>query len=294
MRVLITGTDGVVGREIVNEFKKYKNYNLLELTNKKKIIKNNKVIYQDLTKKINLTIKVDAIIHCAAKHPFSKKGNDNINIYSTNVKMTKNLIKFANDNNVKKMIFLSSTDVYGLIKNDVVFENQKPLESNSYGKSKFFSEQLFCKKDNKFKAVCLRIPSVLTFNLSKNNPLIIKIIKKIMNNEKVFSYNLNKKFNNILDVKEIVKLINVILKKKKLENEIYNFSASYPIKFVNMINLMIKLLKSKSEIISIMPKKKSFIISNKKLSDHFNYDIASINKIIIRSCQKLKKLNYIN
>ena len=40
---------------------------IIELTNKKKTIKNNKVIYQDLTKKINLTIKVDAIIHCAAK-----------------------------------------------------------------------------------------------------------------------------------------------------------------------------------------------------------------------------------
>ena len=195
---------------------------------------------------------------------------------------------------LKKIIFLSSTDVYGLIKKDVVFENQKPFKSNLYGKSKFFSEQLFCKKNNKFKAICLRIPSVITFNLIKNNPLIIRIIKKIIKNEKIFSYNLNKKFNNILDVKEIVKLINIIFKKKKITNQIYNFSASYPVKFVNMINLIKKLLNSKSQIIRTVPKKKSFTISNKKLSGDFDYDISSTNKIIIRSCQKLKRLNYIN
>ena len=105
MKVLITGSDGVVGKEIVNEFKNYKNYNLIEFSNKKKKQKKNKVFYQDLTKKIYLTTKVDAIIHCAAKHPFSKKGNDNKSIYLTNMKMTKNLIKFANDNNVKKNNF---------------------------------------------------------------------------------------------------------------------------------------------------------------------------------------------
>ena len=132
------------------------------------------------------------------------------------------------------------------------------------------------------------------FNLIKNNPLIIRIIKKIIKNEKIFSYNLNKKFNNILDVKEIVKLINIIFKKKKITNQIYNFSASYPVKFVNMINLIKKLLNSKSQIIRTVPKKKSFTISNKKLSGDFDYDISSTNKIIIRSCQKLKRLNYIN
>ena len=91
--------------------------------------------------------------------------------------MTKNLIKFSNKNNVKKLIFLSSVDVYGQVKNKILFEDYKPLKPNLYGKSKFISEKLFCNKNNKFKAICLRIPGIFTFNLKKNYPLIIKIVK---------------------------------------------------------------------------------------------------------------------
>ena len=145
------------------------------------------------------------------------------------------------------------------------------------GNQSSFQSNFFVKKTISYKAVCLRIPSVLTFNLSKNNPLIIKIIKKIMNNEKVFSYNLNKKFNNILIVKEIVKLKGDF-EKKKIENEIYSYITEGIGEDILPKN--VKLLKSKSKIISVMPKKKSFIISNKKLSDHFDIDPSSINKII--------------
>ena len=115
-----------------------------------------------------------------------------------------------------------------------------------------------------------------------------------MSNENVYTYNLEKKFNNILDVKEIVKFIIITLKKKKIQNEIYNFSASSPVKFIYMINLIKRIFKSKSKIINTTPKKKSFIISNKKISDEFDYNISSTRKIIIRSCQKIKKLNYPN
>ena len=149
MRILITGSDGVVGKEIVRIFSKDNNYKLFLLTNKKvkKNKKKIKLFYQDLTKPINYKFRIDAIIHCASKNPLSKIGNSPKDIYSTNIKMTRNLIKFSNEINVKKVIFLSAMDVYGLIKKKVLFENQKPLNPNLYGKSKFLSEELFCEKN---------------------------------------------------------------------------------------------------------------------------------------------------
>ena len=207
------------------------------------------------------------------------------------MKITKNLIKFANKNNVKKIFFLSSIDVYGLIKKKMVFENQIPFKPNLYEKSKFLSEKLFCKNNN-FQAICLRIPGVFTLNLEKNYPLIIKITKKILNNEDVIVYNLNKKFNNTLDVKEIVKFINFALRKKNIKSEIYNFSASNPIKFIHLINLIKKIFKSKSKIIHENSKKNSFIISNKKIQSDFDFKISTTKKIIIRCCKKILEKKY--
>ena len=108
------------------------------------------------------------------------------------------------------------------------------------------------------------------------------------NNEDVIAYNLNKKFNNILDVKEIVKFINFALRKKNIKSEIYNFSASNPIKFIHLINLVKKIFKSKSKIINVTSNKTSFIISNKKMLNNFNFKTSTTKKIILRCCRNIR------
>ena len=280
---MISGVDGYIGKEISKLLRRNKQYKLFPVSNKKK----GKFIYQDLTKPINLKINPYAIIHCAAKHKFSKKGNDMKNIYSKNIRMTKNLINFCNKKSVKKLIFLSSVDVYGKIKKKKVFENLKPIKPNLYGKSKFLSEKMFCNKKNKFKALCLRIPGIFTLNLSKNYPLIIKMTKDIAKNKNFFAYNLNNKFNNILDVVELVKFIEIALKKKIIKSKSYNFAASNPVRFIEVIDLIKKIFKSKSKIINKNLKKNSFTISNNKISKDFSFSVASTNKIVTRCCRAI-------
>jgi nucleoside-diphosphate-sugar epimerase len=208
-------------------------------------------------------------------------------MYSTNLKMTRNLIKFSNKNKVKKIIFLSAMDVYGMIKKNILLENQKPFNPNLYGKSKYISEKLFCEKKNKFKTICLRIPGIFSSDISRDAPIIIKMLKKIMNNENVYAYNLNEKFNNILDVREIVKFIKIFLR-KKIHSKAYNFSASNPIKFIHVIESIIKIFKSESKIIQKKLDKTSFVISNKKIQNDFSFKISTTKKIINRCCKKIK------
>ena len=290
MRILITGSDGAIGKEIVHHLSTNKNYNLSLLSNKKKNRNKLKFFYQTLLKPIKLKLKPHVIIHCAAKHPNSSSGSNMRNIYFTNIKITKNLIKFANKNDVKKIFFLSSITVYGLIKKKIIFEKQKPFNQNLYEKSKFLSEKMFCEKNNKFQAICLRIPGVFTLSLERNYPFIKKIFKKVLNNEDVIAYNLNQKFNNVLDVSEIVKFVNFALK-KKIQSDVYNFSASDPIDFIDVIKLMKKISKSKSKIINNLSKKKSFTISNKKILNDFNFKTSATKKIITRCCESILKKN---
>jgi len=290
MKILITGTNGEVGKEIANILAKNKKYTLGLLGNKKNKKKSN-YFKQNLLKPIKLKFKPQIIIHCAAKHPNSKIGSDMKNIYLTNIKITKNLINFANKNNVKKIFFLSSIAVYGQTRNAIIIENQKPFEQNLYEKSKFVSEKLFCKKKNKFKTLCLRIPGVFTANLKKDYPLITKILKKIKSNEKVEVYNSNKKFNNVVDVLEITNFINYFLNKKRMQSGVYNFSASRPIKFINVIKTIKKLFKSKSIVTNKISDKKTFIISNNKIFKKFNFRTSETKKIIVRCCKNIIKNN---
>ena len=267
MNLLITGVNGIVGNEIAYLLSKNKNYKLFLFTNKKNRIKKKqvKIYYQDLTKPISYKFKVDVIIHCAAKNPLSLSGNSSKDIYTKNIKMINNLIKFSNKRNVKKIIFFSAMD----------------------GQSKSKAEKLLCRKENKFKSICLRLPGIFVLNFKRERPLIISLVKKIIKNEDVAAFNLNKKFNNIIDSEEIVKFINFYVNKKKVKSDIYNFSSSRPIKFINVLNLIKIIFKSKSKIIYKEQKKNSFIISNKKIQLHYNFRIASTKDIIARCCKKI-------
>ena len=211
------------------------------------------------------------------------------NIYLTNIKITKNLINFANKNDVKKVFFLSSIAAYGQIRKEIIDEKQKPIDQNLYERSKFESEKLFCKKKNKFQTVCLRIPGVFTTNLKKDYPLITKILKNIKKNKRLEVYNSNKKFNNVVDVLEITNFINFSLKKKKIQSGVYNFSASNPIKFINAIEMIKKLFKSKSVVINKISDKNSFVISNNKIFKKFNFKTSSAKTIITRCCKNIIK-----
>ena len=102
MNILISGVSGEIGGQIANNFSKNKNYNLYLIGNKNRK-KNIKIYKHDLTKILKINFKPDVIIHLAAKHLFSKKGSKNI--YHNNIKMTKNLITFANEKKIKKFIF---------------------------------------------------------------------------------------------------------------------------------------------------------------------------------------------
>ena len=293
MNILITGYDGVIGKEIANLLIKEKKHKLYLFSKKKlKKVEKQKLYYQDLTKTINHKLIIDIVVHCAAKNPLSKSQVSLGNMYTSNIKMTRNLIKFSNKNKVKKLIFLSAMDVYGQIKNKVIIEDQSKINQNLYGKSKLLSEKLFCNNKNKFKTICIRIPGIFTLDLKRNKPFIVGVVKKIIKNRKVYIYNENSSFNNILDSFEIVRFIKLVLRKKIIKSDVYNFTASDPIKISYVIDLIKKIFKSSSKIISKKSIKNSFTISNQKILDSFNFEISTTKNIIIRCCQKIINSNY--
>ena len=138
----------------------------------------------------------------------------------------------------------------------------------------------------------LRIPGVLTFDFSRDRPLIVGIIKKILKNDQIEIFNSKKNFNNILDCKELARIIAFIIKKKYISSGIYNVSASKPIKFIQVVKMIKNMLGSDSKIMSKKAKQKSFIISNNKLKKIFNIKISTTEKIVKRSCNYILKRKY--
>lgn len=267
---------------------KDKNYKIIGVVRRKiKTLQNKKrkTVIQNLEKELVINSSIDAIIHCAEKNPLSSLKN-----YKKNKIIAKNLIKFSLKNKVKKIIFLSSITVYGKIKKKIINENYKKNKPNLYGQQKIKSESILLKKYKDLSVISLRLPGILVLNTKLKKILIMSIINKANSNKKINIYNPEENFNNVLDTLELFNVIKKILDRKIKKNSIYNLSASKPIKFFNMVNFIIKKMKSKSNIKTIFNSKKSFIISNKKFSRDYNFTFSTTKKIITRFCKAYKKL----
>jgi nucleoside-diphosphate-sugar epimerase len=288
INLLITGANGYIGQDIMRYAEKDKNYKIIGVARRKiKTLQNKKrkTVIQNLEKELVINSSIDAIIHCAEKNPLSSLKN-----YKKNKIIAKNLIKFSLKNKVKKIIFLSSITVYGKIKKKIINENYKKNKPNLYGQQKIKSESILLKKYKDLSVISLRLPGILVLNTKLKKTLIMSIINKANSNKKINIYNPEENFNNVLDTLELFNVIKKILDRKIKKNSIYNLSASKPIKFFNMVNFIIKKMKSKSNIKTIFNFKKSFIISNKKFSRDYNFTFSTTKKIITRFCKAYKKL----
>ena len=103
------------------------------------------------------------------------------------------------------------------------------------------SEKIFSQKKNLYKSISLRIPGVLSLSTSKDYPILSRILNNLIDNKIIEINNFSKKFNNVLDSEEIVKVILRLIKKIS-SNKIYNLSASNPIKFIDIVKIFKKIL----------------------------------------------------
>ena len=203
-KILIAGASGFVGTNLCKLISKSK-YNLFGTYLKKKKIKRFKkikYIKKDLTifkNCIKITKNIDTVIMCAAN---SSGANVIINNplahFTPNVLMNTNMLQACYQNNVKKLIFISSNTVYPNTKKRMT---EKDSKYNFFSKyytvawMKKFSEiscEIFSKKiDSKLSCIIIRpanlygpfdkftkneakvIPALIRRAIEKNNPLVV-------------------------------------------------------------------------------------------------------------------------
>lgn len=140
MKILITGTSGFLGTELVKVLQK--KHTIIKYDSKEgKNILDKGELFESLK-------GIDVIIHLAAIVE-----NENPDLWEVNVKGTKNLVEEAIKQKVKKIIFLSSTGVYGC-PNGKISEKTKTNPENNYEKSKLEAEKILLAQQEK---ICINI-----------------------------------------------------------------------------------------------------------------------------------------
>jgi len=268
-KIFITGASGFAGKSLVNFLKKKK----FQITSAAfKNTKNVKNIKIDLTKKILMKKNLNWIIHSAAHHKVKDFKSKPKLKAKKNILMVKNLVNFIKLNKIKNFIYFSTIDL-----------NFSPYPSNKniYCKSKYKGEKILLnefKKKNLNNLVILRLPAIVGKNSGDN--FIKNTLLSLKKNLPINVWNMNNKYNNLIHVNDLNKLILKIISnsnKKISKKIIIDCVSSKPIKLKKLIIYLKKKLKSNSKINYVIKKNKFKKI---KFNSKISYNFFSVKKAI--------------
>jgi len=266
-KIFFTGSSGFAGK-LITKYLERKDFKIAKIVFNNP--KNKKNIKIDLTKKIYLKKNFSWIIHAAAHHKiedFKSKGKLKA---KRNILMVKNLVDFAKNNKVKNFIFFSTIDLN---------YSPYPGKKNIYCMSKIFCEKILLnalRKKFLKKLIILRLPSIV--KKQNGNNFIINILHNMKNDLPINIWNMNNKYNNLIHVNDLSKLIfYFISSKNKRRKIIIDCLSSQPIKLKDLISYLRIKLNSRSKINYINEKSK---FKKKEFNSKISYKFFSVKKVI--------------
>ena len=211
-KILITGSQGFIGKILVNKLKISEK---LILIDKKKNLSNQKNFYQinlfnlDDLEKIFKKNKINTIIHLA-----SEIFDDDKNVYNYNVTTSNNLILMGQKYKIKNFIFTSTFSIFEKNYDKPISENETPSAKNLYGKSKYEVERIL-KESNLRNYIILRVPIVVGKSRSHRMGILFEMIR---NNFPLFLIGNGDNKIQFIQVDELCLIINKCLNLKKLKH----------------------------------------------------------------------------
>lgn len=253
MEVLVTGGSGFIATPLVRHLLENNHQvKILDLKEPKIVHKNLEFVKKSILDKITHDINgCDAVFHFAALLGVENSDKRPLDTMKINLEGSVNVFKAAIDAGIKKMIFSSSSEVYGEPRELPIKEDSVKGPVSTYGVSKLAAE-IYAKAFNQEFGTDIRI--VRFFNVygsgQESNWVVPIFINKALRNEpiKVFGNGTQTRcFTYVEDIAEgVLKVF-----EKGAKGEAYNIGNNQPTTILELATLVKELTKSKSEIIKV-------------------------------------------
>ena len=253
MKYVVTGGAGFVGSNLVKLLIKeghsvmvIDNLHTGKVENLESVY--NKIEFQnvdirnyDLLKKI--TKNIDGVFHQAALTVVQDSFHKPEEYYDVNVVGTENIFKLAQENNFK-VVYASSSSVYGHKNNIPIKENESREPINPYGKTKLDDEILV----EKYSKMGVKIIGLRYFNIFGKGQtieyagVITKFLDRIKQKKSPIIFGNGSQIRDFIFVEDIAEA-NLLAMESKTQNLLVNIGSGIPITILELANIIIKFSK---------------------------------------------------
>ena len=282
MNILITGVSGFIGNYFAHKLRNH-SYEIIGTARNRSFSETNyKVYYIDIAEGLDIEEPVDLIIHAAAQSPAA--GISTSDFIQANVNGTYQVIRYARQCGIRKLIYLSSVSIYGRPVKPVVDEFTSVVDPCPYGISKFLGECLLKDESSWLSASILRLPGVI--GKGAMTPWIATLANKMRQDKEVSIYNPDALFNNILCLNDLADFIIRLIHGDWPETTTVTLASKKPLSVFDTVTLLKECLHSESKIHIKKAKKNSFTISYAK-AQKMGFAPKAVSEIVTANYRKV-------
>lgn len=295
MNILITGGAGFIGSTladklleknnkivVIDNFNDYYSPKLKEKNIKHNLDNKNYKLYRgdicdkNLLSKIFEENQIDVVVHIAASAGVRPSIENPLSYVKNNIEGTVNIVEVMKENGIKKIVFASSSSIYGNCKEEIFSEDLKVSEPISpYAASKSACEQFLYTYSKLFDIQVVALRFFTVFGPRQRPDLAIrKFIDLIKENKPIPVYGDGTTIRDYTYIDDIVDGIIGAINYNDTPYEIINLGGGAPVSLNQMIETIEKVLNKKAKI------------------EHLPMQLGDVNKTAADITKAKKLLNY--
>jgi nucleoside-diphosphate-sugar epimerase len=282
MKVLVTGTGAQVGGLLAIRLASL-GYQVVALWHRaspsKELVAAAQCIQVDLADSQLHLPSVDAIVHAAARTPVD--ANATAGDYArSNILGMERLIEYGREIKVRYLLNLSTMSVYGQLPSGELTEDAAFYNPDIYGATKYVAERVLVANSDRVPGLSLRLPGVLV--PGNFRPWIGKVLRQALDGIPITIYNAQAAFNNVIDVEELARFSDSVLKTCPRGIDAVNWGADRPCAIADIVRLIVERSGSRSKVIEGTALKGSFWINTDRLRRECGFHPADTRKLVER------------
>ncbi len=227
-----------------------------------------------------LPARIDAIAHIAGVSTAPGIAVDAM--LACNITGAHNLLRYALNAGVKRLVYASTLSVHGRIEERVVDETTPVRDPDVYGASKYLAERMFAGQAGQLPGASVRLPGVL--GPGAHRAWLPTLLQSMQEHRDATIYNAHNRFNNAAHVDDLSALFLAVMTSDEPGFPAFPVGAGSELTVQEIVRRMQALTGSRSNITALELDRPAFTISSHFAIARFGYRPRSMEAMIESYC----------